>query len=84
MRALLVLLAHLGSGASPSPALPADLGLYTVVTCNATSYELDAAAEAKHWLTQLSGRNTTASAASRRLASLALPPARRPLSLQSY
>ena len=62
MRALLVLLAHLGSGASPSPALPADLGLYTVVTCNATSYELDAAAEAKHWLTQLSGRNTTASA----------------------
>ena len=47
---------RLGPAASP---LPADLGHYTVVTCNATAFELDAAAEAKLWLSKLSGRNVS-------------------------
>ena len=58
-RALLVVLltgGRLGPAASP---LPADLGHYTVVTCNATAFELDAAAEAKLWLSKLSGRNVS-------------------------
>jgi hypothetical protein len=59
---LLLLPAHadlrLGTAAGP---LPADLRLYTVVTCNATAYELDAAAEAKLWLSKLSGRNVSGS-----------------------
>lgn len=57
LRALLMALElHLGAA-----SLPPDLGAYTVATCNGTAYELDAAAEAVHWLSQLSGRNVTSS-----------------------
>jgi hypothetical protein len=40
--------------------LPPNLGLYSVVTCNGTSQELAAAAEAALWLGTLSGQNLTA------------------------
>lgn len=46
---------------SASRPLPANLGSYTVATCNASAPELDAAKEVTLWLSKLSGENVSSS-----------------------
>lgn len=49
----------LASAVVPATVLPPNIGLYSVVTCNGTTQELAAAAEAALWLGTLSGQNLT-------------------------